>query len=37
MQSRVARSDRPAEIMIDKVFAEYDEKDNPIEIDKNAK
>jgi len=37
MQSRVARPNRPAELMIDKVFAELDENDNPIGIDKNVK
>lgn len=37
MQSRTARPDRPDEIMIDKIFAEIDENDNPIGIDKNVR
>ena len=37
MQSHTARPDRLAELMIDKVFAEFDEKDNPIGIDKNVR
>ncbi len=37
MQSRSARPNRPAELMIDKVFAEFDEMDNPIGINKNLK
>ena len=37
MQSRTARPNRPAELMIDKVFAELDENDNPIGIDENVR
>ena len=37
MQSRAARPNRPAELVIDKVFAEFDENDNPIGIDKNVR
>lgn len=37
MESRTAKPNRPAELMIDKVFAELDENDNPIGIDKNVR
>lgn len=37
MQSRGARPNKPAEIMINKIFIEVDENDKPVNIDKNLR